>query len=549
MKINGIEIKKDLIAKKIKKDSKPKKDSEKDPFSEKMEEYHNKLVNKYGSDEFGIEVGLFSDLERIYVVDMDGRINEDEFYSDAYKFANQCGLDIIIGKRSGFKNKLGKPIKQVWDIFFVEDGERYDSKLKKDSVKDDISNEARELCREIKSLTEEDVKDSTVLIGEWKLLPYDPEKHNDGYYTAVNVETGELLSDDDFEKLKSAIKYTIYSDDRYFSEKADKEAEEAINRREAEVDWPGNRTMDYQSKELSNKRMEEIPLQARNEIKKQPNRKKAILVSYEGMMDDIIDAADPSIKSDLKNKKDKILKDLKSAFQIEDSKKDSSDDYIYLNGDKVTFHYENLPITTQYLVSPATYWEPADWEEKDDIINYDYEVDKDSIIDFITVKFLDENEIIDSDDKLNEYLDKYEKELIKLFREEAIEDAEDKFDLGEYYEDEKANSEYERKKEMNDSEEKIYFDNDGDLVIQYIFRKMPYGYTPKLNQVYDFLASLIRENAAEFKDVNVDDVEALNEYIYENGRKLSNRFGKEIIEKFRDDAETEFYAKLFDNED
>ena len=72
---------------------------------------------------------------------------------------------------------------------------------------------------------------------------------------------------------------------------------------------------DFQSKEISLKRIEEIPLKARMELDKSKD-KKATLIGIESNIDDIIEAADPENKQILVEKKDKILSDLKKQFNI-----------------------------------------------------------------------------------------------------------------------------------------------------------------------------------------------------------------------------------------
>lgn len=409
--------------------------------------------------------------------------------------------------------------------------------IKDSKVKDDIGNEARELCKQIKGITEEDLKDGSIVIGDFVFRYNDDDEFK---YEAINTETGEYFVTKDFENLKRVIKYSIYMDDKYFSEKADEEAEAAINRREAEVDWPGNRTMDYQSKELSNKRIDEIPLQARKELKENPNKKKAILVAYEGAMDDIIEGADPSIKEDLKSKKDKILKDLKEGFQIEDSKYD----YIDLKDDIVTIHYNQIPVTAQYLISKETWEEPADYGEEEVKIDYDYIQTKDDIWDALQW-VCDDEEV--TDENFAELLKKHEKELIEYMKDFAIDEAQETFDSDEYYRNKAV-------PEMKDSEtETAYIDKDGTLVLHYIFKSndsetAPYGYVPNMGEVLNRLYSYSKDSD-EFGDIDVGDYEKRTHYIYAHLSDFIEKYKEYVLEDFRDDAEDEFYAKLWDNED
>ena len=75
---------------------------------------------------------------------------------------------------------------------------------------------------------------------------------------------------------------------------------------------------DYQPKEISHSRLEAIPLQARQELQNSKN-KRATLLSIEGNIEDIINAADPEIKGDLQRIGSKILNDLRKQFNITDT--------------------------------------------------------------------------------------------------------------------------------------------------------------------------------------------------------------------------------------
>ena len=109
--------------------------------------------------------------------------------------------------------------------------------------------------------------------------------------------------------------------------------------------------------------------------------------------------------------------------------------------EKVELEYTNLPIT--YVKVKPSY----DWREPDDEIDipieidYTYEVYKDDVIYEIANILLDESSKFDSydDDSLNAYieehfdelLDKYYTEITDRFREYAIEDAEQNYELEE----------------------------------------------------------------------------------------------------------------------
>ena len=76
---------------------------------------------------------------------------------------------------------------------------------------------------------------------------------------------------------------------------------------------------DYQSVETSNKRIEEVPLDARKYISARMNKKEAALLAIKSNLEDIINAAEPKIRAELKIKADKIIRDLKAQFDIKDS--------------------------------------------------------------------------------------------------------------------------------------------------------------------------------------------------------------------------------------
>lgn len=117
-------------------------------------------------------------------------------------------------------------------------------------------------------------------------------------------------------KLTDKNYYIIYADNQ---ENAVKKLRDALI---------NNEISDYQPKELSNSKIEAIPAQAREELNKS-NNKRATLLGYESYIEDIIEAADPSIKGSLKSRGNKIISDLKKQFKIEDNeiKDDNNSEY------------------------------------------------------------------------------------------------------------------------------------------------------------------------------------------------------------------------------
>lgn len=117
-------------------------------------------------------------------------------------------------------------------------------------------------------------------------------------------------------KLTDKNYYIIYADNH---ENAVKKLRDALI---------NNEISDYQPKELSNSKIEAIPAQAREELNNS-NNKRATLLGYESYIEDIIEAADPSIKGSLKSRGNKIISDLKKQFKIEDNeiKDDNNSEY------------------------------------------------------------------------------------------------------------------------------------------------------------------------------------------------------------------------------
>lgn len=78
---------------------------------------------------------------------------------------------------------------------------------------------------------------------------------------------------------------------------------------------------DYQSTKESFERIEEMPRTARKWVGETSN-KKAGLLAIENGIEDIINSAEPSIREELRRRGDKILRDIKIQFRIEDVKDD-----------------------------------------------------------------------------------------------------------------------------------------------------------------------------------------------------------------------------------
>lgn len=76
---------------------------------------------------------------------------------------------------------------------------------------------------------------------------------------------------------------------------------------------------DYQSTKESFERIEEMPRTARKWVGETSN-KKAGLLAIENGIEDIINSAEPSIREELRRRGDKILRDIKIQFRIEDEK-------------------------------------------------------------------------------------------------------------------------------------------------------------------------------------------------------------------------------------
>lgn len=74
---------------------------------------------------------------------------------------------------------------------------------------------------------------------------------------------------------------------------------------------------DYQSTKESFERIEEMPRNARKWVG-ETSDKKAGLLAIENGIEDIINAADPSIREELRRRGDKILRDIKIQFRVED---------------------------------------------------------------------------------------------------------------------------------------------------------------------------------------------------------------------------------------
>lgn len=126
---------------------------------------------------------------------------------------------------------------------------------------------------------------------------------------------------------------------------------------------------DYQTKEISNKRIEEVPTFGRNYIREKIDKKEAALLAIKSHLEDIIEAAEPEIRGDLRMKADKIIKDLKAQFDIKDSVKDvnpregeSKEDFISRFMSETKGEY---PDEKQRLAVAYSYWEKRNMKDAD----------------------------------------------------------------------------------------------------------------------------------------------------------------------------------------
>lgn len=117
-------------------------------------------------------------------------------------------------------------------------------------------------------------------------------------------------------------------------------------------------TKDYNSVEETNERIEAIPLEARNDMKKADNKKAALLM-ISNEIDDVINAAEPSLRAELKQKKEKILSDLKQQFfdsihDVNPREGESKEDFIARFMSETKSEY---PDEKQRLAVAYSYWE------------------------------------------------------------------------------------------------------------------------------------------------------------------------------------------------
>ena len=85
-------------------------------------------------------------------------------------------------------------------------------------IEDDLSEKSRELCRRIKDITEDQLKnEKNIKVGVFE-FNYRPAKDYGEIYDVINYATGEVLSSDNLDTLKKAIKYDIYLDEKYHIE-------------------------------------------------------------------------------------------------------------------------------------------------------------------------------------------------------------------------------------------------------------------------------------------------------------------------------------------
>ena len=119
----------------------------------------------------------------------------------------------------------------------------------------------------------------------------------------------------------------------------------------------------------------------------------------------------------------------------------------------ITLHYDNIPVEVVVRKGrPGGYydpgmgqWYPDDDETKEILIDWEYEVDKDTLIEF----FAEKGEIFDIleidydagdeeitkviEENFNSLLERYEDELKEYYYEEAISDAQEKYEYEEDY--------------------------------------------------------------------------------------------------------------------
>lgn len=111
-----------------------------------------------------------------------------------------------------------------------------------------------------------------------------------------------------------------------------------------------------------------------------------------------------------------------------------------VKGDTVELEYDNLTATVATKYIPATWEEPADYEEGEFTGPYTYEADLDKVIEVLLNKFLVDEDFADLpggradleddatyekflDDHLEDLIDKYYQQLLDYFKDDAAEEA------------------------------------------------------------------------------------------------------------------------------
>lgn len=146
------------------------------------------------------------------------------------------------------------------------------------------------------------------------------EKNTIGKYI---MYIDNLESETDYNSIKIRI-----SNDQNLSPKSARELLNSLEKQAKKRGIKDSNISDYQPKEISHSRLEAIPLQARQELQNSKN-KGATLLSIEGNIEDIINAAEPSNREELKQMGSKITNDLRKQFKITDNeiKDDNNSEY------------------------------------------------------------------------------------------------------------------------------------------------------------------------------------------------------------------------------
>lgn len=110
--------------------------------------------------------------------------------------------------------------------------------------------------------------------------------------------------------------------------------------------------------------------------------------------------------------------------------------------DDFDLEYENLPITIWVKQYEASRYEPAEYEEQEIDIDYDYSLDEDDVLDYFAdhADSYEELKGFETDEEFQKYLeehvddlfDKYYDDLKDHFYEKARDAAEDSYDPDDY---------------------------------------------------------------------------------------------------------------------